>query len=263
MLFERTCPREQAFTQKEIYLRNQRIIELQRVMEGLNPFRIQWKEKRCNGVLANNSKGHQLTKMERYSLASSQSTKPAVHKDQSYIWGVTACRGRRQSKIVFGRFTNMNHEVTAFGPRHAEHARRFYQAEGKRPELHQVMVPPYPPNYGPKKASYYRQSGVTYGSTFLGDPVINTGVNDNAACYTNAAIVLESLPVVSPPSETVLKVARISARPNRMQQKTSSRVGVKMVNKTVDGLKNKSLSQLEEDLKDAPLFQILCEISKT
>jgi len=259
MLFERTCPREQAFTQKEIYLRNQRIIELQRVMEGLNPFRIQWKEKRCNGVLANNSKGHQLTKMERYSLASSQSTKPAVHKEQSYIWGDTACRGRRQSKIVFGRFTKMNHEVTAFGPRHAEHARRFYQAEGKRPELQQVVVPPYPPNYASKRASYYRQSGVTYDSNFLGDPVFHTGVNDNA----NAAMGLESLPVVSTPSETVLKVAKISARPNRMRRKTSSRVGVKMVIKTVDGLKNKSLSRLEVDLKDAPLFQILCEISKT
>jgi len=73
----------------------------------------------------------------------------------------------------------------------------------------------------------------------------------------------ESLPVVSPPSETVLKVARISARPNRMRPKTSSRVGVTMANKTVDGLKKKSLSRLEVDLKDAPLFQILCEISKT
>eukprot|EP00495_Collosphaeridae_sp_1-RS-2012_P004531 TRINITY_DN382_c0_g1_i3.p1 TRINITY_DN382_c0_g1~~TRINITY_DN382_c0_g1_i3.p1 ORF type:complete len:67 (-),score=4.36 TRINITY_DN382_c0_g1_i3:267-467(-) len=66
----------------------------------------------------------------------------------------------------------------------------------------------------------------------------------------------------------MIRVARISARPNIMRPRTSSSVGETFVNKKkYDGLITKSVdfqdSIRKMDLKNAPVFQILCEISKT
>jgi len=267
MLVERLCPRYYAYTQQEIYLRNQRIFQLQRVMEELKPFPLQKNWGYTNGFRANEFHGDQLTQIERYTFASSLSSKPTVNKNQRYFPGGNTFRGSRQSKSVCPSFTKLNPEVTAFGPRHAEHVRRFYHSEEKKPELRHAMVSAYRPNYGPMEASYYRQSELNNGSNLLGDSVFNRGVNNSTTWCTKSAMGGISSPMISRPSETVLKVARISPRPDRKQPKTSSRVGVTIVNKTIDGLQRKSNdfldSKLEMDLKDAPLFQILCEISKT
>jgi len=245
MLVERQYPSEYAYSQQETYLRNNRIIELQRAMEELKPFPMQKNEEYNNGVLA---QGLQQTQRECYTIASSLSSKLTVHSNRSYFSGGTALRGMMQSESVCRSFTKMNNEVTAFGPKHAEHARRFYQSEAKEPERRQAMIPSYRQKYIPTEVSYYRESGVNNGSCLLGDPVFN---RDNTTWYTKPAMV---------------KVARISPRPNRMRPKTSSSVGVGTVNKKqYDGLKRKSVddSRCEMDLKNAPVFQILCEISKT
>jgi len=238
MLVERQCPREYAYSQQETYLRDNRIIELQRAMEELKPFPMQKNEEYNNGVLA---QGLQQSQRECNTIASSLSSKLSAHNNRSYFSGGTAYRGMRQSESVCRSFTKMNDEVTAFGPKHAEHARRFYQSEAKEPELRQAMVASYRPNYTPMKVSYYRESGVNNGSYSLRYPV------------TKPAMV---------------KVARISPRPNRMRPKTSFGFGVTTVNKKqYDGLLRKSDdfqdSRCEMDLKNAPVFQILCEISKT
>jgi len=268
MLVERPCPRYYGYTQQEIYLRNQRIINLQRVMEELKPFPIQKNWGYNNGVLANEFQGHHFTRIERYTFGSSLCSEPTVHKNPSYFSGGNAFKERRQSKSVCPSTTKMNPKVIAFGQIHAEHVRRFSHSEGKKPELRQVMVPPYRPNYGPIEASYNRKSGVNNGSNLLGDPVFNRGVYNCTAWCTKSATGQVSLPMISRPSGTVLKVARISPRPNRMRPKSSSNVGIAIVNKKMDDvLKRKSDdfkgSRLEDDLKTAPLFQILCEISKT
>jgi len=265
MLVERPCPREYTYIQQGTYLRSQRIIELRRMMEQLEPFPIQKNKGYNNRVLENKPQGHLLTQTDCYAITSSSSSIPTVHNNQRYFSGGTASRGRRQSKSVCRGFTKMNHEVTAFGPKHAEHARRFYQSEGKKWEPRQVMVTPYRPNYGP---TYCRQSGVKNGSNLLGDPVFNTGVNKSTKWCTMSAMGGVSLPKISLPSETVLRVAKISPRPRRMRPKTLSSVGMTILNKKMEGgLKKKSDdfqdNRLEDYLKNAPLFQILCEISKT
>jgi len=236
------------------------------MMEELEPFPNRKNKGYNNRVLEDKPIGYQMTQTDCYAITSSESSiPPTVQNNQRYFSGGTAFRGRRQSKGVCRGFTKMNHEVTAFGPKHAEHARRFYQSEGKKEEPRQVMVPPYRPNYGPK---YYRQSGVNDGSNLLGDPVFKRGVNYSTKWCSMSAMGRVSLPKISRSSETVLRVARISPRPRRMRPKTSSSVGITIVNKKMnDGLKKKSDDfqdkRLEDDLKNAPLFQILCEISKT
>jgi len=265
MLVEQPWPREHTYIQQVTYLGSQRIIELRRMMEELEPFPTQKNQGYNNGILANKSQGFQLTQTECRTITSSESYIPTVHNNQRYFSGGSAIRGRRPSKSVCQGFSKMDREVTAFGPKHAEHARRFYQSGGIKEELRQVMVPPYRPNYGPM---YYRQGGVNNGSNLLGDPVLNRGVNNSKARRMMFGMGLVSLPKISRPSETVLKVARISPRPNKMRSKTSSSVGITIVNKKMnDGLKKKSDDfqdkRLEDDLKNAPLFQILCEISKT
>jgi len=225
-------------------------MELQRVMEELKPFPMQRNQRNDNGFLANGSRGH-LTQIECYAIASSLSSLQTVHNGQSYSSGGSVSRGTRQPKSVCRGFTKMNHEVIAFGPRHAEHARRFYQSEGKKPELRKVEVPPY------RKPTYYNHSGINNGS--------NVAANNSTTSYTMAPMGRKPFPKISGRAETVLKVAKISPKPKRMRQKTSSIVTV--VNENVDdGLTKKSAdfrgSRIESDLENAPLFQILCEISK-
>jgi len=255
MLVERPYPREYTYAQQNTYLRNQRMIELQGMMKKLKPFPIKTNEGYNKGVLANESQCQQLlTQIGCYSMAPSLSSTPTVHNNQSYFLGGSAHR----------RFTKMNPKVSAFGPKHAEHARRFYQSEGKTPGPQWAMVPPIGSNYEP---TYYRQSGVNNGSNFLGDPVFSRCANNSTTSYTMSAEGRGLLPKISRPSETVLKVARISPRPKSIRPKTSSSIGVTKVTKKIDEeLIKKSDdfqdSMFEKDLKNAPLFQILCEISK-
>lgn len=125
MLVERTCPKERTYAQQKTYLRNQEIIELQGMMEKLKPFPVQKNVGYNNGAVANDSHCQPLlTPIECYSIASSLSSKPTVHNNPSYFSGVSAQR----------RFTKVNPKVNAFGPKHAEIARRFYQLERKKPE---------------------------------------------------------------------------------------------------------------------------------
>jgi len=260
MLVERQFQREDAYSQQETYLKNQGTMELQRVMEELKPFPMQRNQRNDNGFLANGSRGH-LTQIECYAIASSLSSLQTVHNRQSYSSGGSVSRGTRQPKSVCRSFTKMNHEVIAFGPSHAEHARRFYHSEGKKPELRKVEVPPY------QRATYYSQRGFNNGSYVPGDRIFNTGANNSTTSYTMAPMGRVSFPKISGPAETVLKVAKISPKPKRMRPKTSSCVVVTVVNKNVDdGVTEKSddfrSNRIEIDLENAPLFQILCEISK-
>jgi len=261
MLAEQPCPRDYGYSQQGAYLTNQRVIELKRVMEELKPFPLKKNEGCDNGVLTNESHAHQLTQIECYTIASSLSSKLIAHNNPSYIQREPPFSGRRQSKSVCHSFPKINHEVTAFGRKHAEYARRLYQSEAKKPEFQQVIVPPYQPNYGPMELSYCNRQGGVNGSNLLGDSVRSRDVNKTTTLYTKSAMGRGT-------SNTVLKVARIAPRPKNKRPKSSSTVGVTLVNKKIhdrlikksDGFQDR---RLEIHLKNAPLFQILCEISKT
>jgi len=259
MLVERQFQRDYAYIQQETYIKHKRMMELQRLMEELKPFPMQKSQGYNNGLLANGSRGQQLTQIECYTIASSLNSMPTVQNGQSYFSEGSASRVASQPKSFCRKFTKRNH-VTAFGPRHAEHARRFYQSEGKKPDLRKVMVTPY------RRHTYYSQSGSNNGSNVPGDPIF-TSANNSTTSYTMAPMGRETLPKISRPAETVLKVAKISTKPNRMKPKTSACVGLSFVNNNIDdGLTEMSDdfqgSRIEIDLKNAPLFQILCEISK-
>merc|ERR550517_17143 len=102
------------------------------MMEKLKPFPVQKNVGYNNGAVANDYCQPLLTPIECYSIASSLSSKPTEHNNPSYFSGVSAQR----------RFTKVNPKVNAFGPKHAEKARRFYQLERRKPELRLAMIPP-------------------------------------------------------------------------------------------------------------------------
>jgi len=165
-------------------------------------------------------------------------------------------------------FPKISEKISAFGPKHAEHARRFYQAKGLIPQDSlQIAVPTHEPNYRPMQVSNHIQIPITKGCYFLGEQVFDTSVNH--AAYHGESIKNQVRAAVTPSSnETILKVAKISPRPSKKQLIKTKTLFVKLINNRVEkSLGEKSVdfqaSGHETDLSNAPLFQILGEISKT
>jgi len=183
--------------------------------------------------------------------------------------GGTAYNGCRESKSVVGRnYSKAKQEVSAFGPKHAEHARRFYQSKGTHPESQRNLAPPYRPNYCPMQVSYIKQAQANIKRDLLGESVFERTIN-STRLYNEP--VSRQVPVaVASQYEAVLKVAKISPRPNKKQpENPESGVGVseRVLRYQMDEgkLKKPIDSQNVEDdidLSKAPVFQILCEISK-
>jgi len=181
--------------------------------------------------------------------------------------GGKAYNGCRESKGVVGRnYSKTKQEVSAFGPKHAEHARRFYQSKGTHPESQRNLAPPYRPNYCPMQVSYIKpQANIK--RDLLGESVFERTIN-STRMYNEP--VSHQVPVaVASQHEAVLKVAKISSRPNKKQpDNPKSVVGVseRVLRQQMDeGKLKKSIGaqNVEDDnLSRAPVFQILCEISK-
>jgi hypothetical protein len=160
----------------------------------------------------------------------------------------------------------MKQEVSAFGPKHAEHARRFYQFKRAQPLFQHNMLGAYRPNHGPMEVSYIKPSPTNRRGDLQGEPVGKRAMN-KATLYTDS--VSRQVPeTVAFQEEPVLKVAKISSRPDKSNNSkvypsfSEQLFDTKMDQKT---LKKSTKSQdLEDDidLANAPVFQILCEISK-
>jgi len=169
-------------------------------------------------------------------------------------------------------FPNIKQEVSAFGPQHAEIARRFYQSKRTQPiqEFRPIMIQPYRQNLAPVYVSCHKQTQVTEGVYLHEEPVFGRSLNQTAL-YTDRTKSQVPVPDTSQTSENVLKIAKISRRPSKQQPtktKASIGFGVELLNNKVErGSVKKSDDFLDSargrDLSNAPVFQILCEISNT
>jgi len=161
------------------------------------------------------------------------------------------CKEIRGPKMMCLSPIKRKSEVTAFGPKHAEHARRFYKSTGRQPEFPQNLGLQDGTKVSPMEVSNYRIPSC--------NSVIQTS---GSSCCAKSKIYV---PIKSQPQEMVLKMARISPRPSRMQfqtPKASLGFGDKfptMVKKSNSFHKTRH----EMELKDAPIFQMLCEMTRT
>jgi len=165
-------------------------------------------------------------------------------------------KNRDPKRPVHHNFPKIKQEVSAFGPKHAEHARRFYQSKRTPPneEFRQLMIPPYRPKYGPMQVSGHRE-------------IFGRSLNQTAL-YTDSLKSQGPVPDTSQPCETILKIAKISPRPSIEQRAKTIGFGVKLLTHRVEqGSVKKSDdfqdSASEKDLSNAPVLQMLCEISNT
>jgi len=175
--------------------------------------------------------------------------------------------GNRCGKLMGATCSNhpdMKQEVFAFGPQHAEHARRFYQSMGCKPLFEKVLGPPYRSLYGSMQIPFQR----THFGSYLSGEDISDLKKWSALCLNRDSQCRVRFSVASETSETVLKVANISSKPDKKQgSKPRSLYGVleNGHSEKVETLKKltNSLDKEEKiDLSTAPIFQILCEISE-
>jgi len=265
MLVERPILREYPCSQQGSNLRHQQLLEWQLTMEKLNHFQREnfW---RYNEVQEDKVRSWQHAATYDTHMASI-SPDPLSYINPNLGSAGPANRKRRESKRpVHRNFPQIKQEVSAFGPKHAEHARRFYQSKRTQPiqEFPQVIVPSFRPNSGPMQVPGHRQTRVTGGG-------LHGRSLNQTALYTDSLKSQKPVPDTSESCETVLKIAKISRRPSKKlttKAKTSFGFGVKLLNHKVGrGSVKKSDdfhdSGCERDLSNAPVFQILCEITNS
>jgi len=264
MLVEQPLQREYEYVQQGSYLRHQQLFGVQSVVEKLKQlpkdnFQV------YHGVSAEQ---HQVWQPAQgcSTHEAAISCEPISHNINSIFGGPVRKTFREFNSAVRRSFPKMKQEVSAFGPEHAEHARRFYQSTGTQPEFQQDLVPTFQPKYGCMQVSYIKQTQSNKGRGFLGESVFKRTIN-----RTCTDSVSPQVPVhVSLKHEAVLKVAKISSRPNKKHPNDSkSFLGFSenlFKNKMNTGTLKNSIDsediQDDMDLSNAPVFQMLCEISK-
>jgi len=245
-----------------IYIRNQQVLELKGMMKKLNQFPVEHFEGYHEVPVGRRS-------MPGFNTAlTSISSQPVLNTNSCWVSEAPACGSTKQNKAVFPKITE---EVSAFGPKHAEYAKRFYQSNRlQSQDFKQVAVPTHQPNYCPMQVSNHSnhiQTTITKRCYRLGEQVFDTGVNH--AAFYGESIKSYLRDAVRPPlNETTLKVLKISPRPSKKQLMKTKSLFMKIVNNRVEkGLGEKSVdsqaSEQEMDLSSAPLFQMLGEISNT
>jgi len=198
------------YTQQRTCMRHQQVLELGGMMQTLKQFPDKHFTERLSRLSSFNTN------------LSSNSSHSISNTNSSLVYGAAASGRTGLRNATCPKVTG---EVSAFGPKHAEHARRFYQKGIQFQEFQQVLHPSYRPNYRPIPQS----------------------------------------------NEIVLKVAKISPRPGRNEiekQKTSLDSSFKLPKSTTEkGLWTKSVdfqaNKYEKDLSNAPLFQLLGEITNS
>jgi len=269
MLVERPFMGQYACAQQGSYLRHQRDLGLQLAIEKLKQFPL---EQRYNEVQEDKFyKWQPLARVNNYMASTSPAPINYIIKPSLISEGPAYKRKNDLKRPVYRCFPKIKQEVSAFGPKHAEHARRFYQSKRTQSiQKYQTdMVPRYLPNYESRQVSFHKNTRVTEGGYLLGEPVADRSVK--TALHTDSIKGQVPGHFMSQPYETVLKVAKISPRPSKKQLSkslTSNGLGVKLLKHKVEaGIVRKcdvfQDSGSEVDLSNAPVFQILCEMSNT
>jgi len=266
MLVERPFSNEYACARQESYLLNQPLFGLQEVMMIYNQFptvttqryqgssveKVQAREpgefvQRCNNNLG--SIGFEAISRGKANSVSSGSSFKGCGK---------------LKRVVRSNYPAIKPEVFAFGPKHAEHARKVYQTKRANLQFEQVLVPPCQSNYFPLQIPYELTQG---GGYLSGGSASNRKKRPTQyPCKWDGPL---PFIVASAPCETVLKVANILPRPGKTQcnkPKTfcdfengnNQKVDQVTTKKTIDVIDNED----ETDLSNAPIFQILCEITE-
>jgi len=266
MLVERPFPNEYAFAQQKNYLLNQRLFGLQEVMVIYNQFPILTIQ-RYQGSSAEKVQARQPGEFVQRcnNHVGSIGFEPISSGKANSVSSGPSFKGcGKLKRVVRSNYPAIKPEVFAFGPKHAEHARRFYQSKRASPQFEQVLVPPCQSNYFPMQIPYELTQG---GGYFSGGSVSNRKKRPTQyPCELDGPV---PFIVASSPCETVLKVANISPRPGKMQcnkpktlfdfeNDNKEKVDQVTTKKAIDVIDNED----EIDLSNAPIFQILCEITE-
>jgi len=264
MLVQRRYFGEHLCAQQGSYLRDQKLSEIQHVMKRLEQFPM------------GNFQG--VNKVSAYSVQAgwpiidgcsthlASSSEPTGYINQRLVSGGSPCsRSNELTKASIHDGSKLKQEVSAFGPKHAERARRIYQ-ENQR--FQRVLAPLHGPTFGPVQVSCYEKTPLNEGSNLLGQPAFG-GAPKQTTLYSNSTKSLVPGNVAYHSLTKVIRIAKISPRPKKKQgneSKLSFSFGGEPPNKRLDHVSEKKSedfrgSGLEMDLSNAPLFQILCEIS--
>jgi len=267
MLVEQPFSREQVCTQQGGYIRHQQLLELQLPMEKLNQFP---KEnfQRYHEVQEDKVRRWQAVTKFNAHIASIRS-EPSSYIKPSLGFEGPAYKTRDPKRPIHRNFPKVKQKVSAFGPQHAERARRYYQTKRTQPiqEFGQITIPPYRPSYGHVQVSGHSQTQATEGVDLRREPVLVTSLNKKAL-YTDSLKSQVPVPDTFQASENVLKIAKISTRPSKKEPTkriASIGFGLKLLNHKVKrgSVKNSNDcldSACERELSNAPVFQILCEM---
>jgi len=191
-----------------------------------------------------------------------------IIENTNQISGDSVYNGRAEIKSTgCCKHAKIKKEVSAFGPAHAEQARRLYQSNGALSKHRQDWVSRYQPDNGPMQVYYVKKTKSNKGVCFLRGTVPNQGINRSTLC-SNSVSCKAGVPFDRP--EAVLKEAKISSRPDKKQPKNRKVClgsSGNILNSEMDeGAVQKSIDcqnvQDDEDLSNAPVFQLLCELSR-
>jgi len=263
MLLEQSFLRKDVCTRQGSYLRSGNFLALQDAMENLWQFPMKnfWG---YNGASADGVRGFQPPLGCKTQVTYTDLVQINYNTNRSMVAQGVAKNERRESKkTVDHNYTKVNQCVAAFGPQHAEHARRLYQSNRSEHEISHVLAPNYRIHYGPMHVINYEQIQAKNVPNFGRKSAFG-----RAPCYPGDGIDQVPVRVRSKTHETVLKVAKISPRPDPKQPLQLNRL-FSLSEKSTDknrGVAKKSSDaqewERETDLANSPVFQILCEISK-
>lgn len=265
MLVEQPFPRDYGYVYPGSY-RRQEIFGVQHVMQQLRQLPTD-NFQEYYGVSREQNQGWQQT-LGCSNYTAAMSCEQNGYNTNSISGGAMHNQGRESKRVLGRNNPNLRQQVSAFGPKHAEHARRFYKSKRMQPVFQHDLIPPYRPSDCPIQVSYIKQTQAKKGPDFLGEPVFKRTMNQTTL-YTDP--VCRQVPVpVTFEHEAVLKVAKISSRPDKKQQNNSKvfqSFSKKLFKINMDkdtGKKSMNSQDVEDDidLSNAPVFQILCEISK-
>lgn len=263
MMVEGPISRGYGFVQQECWL-PQRHTALSCVMEGLRSFPV-IQNQGYYGDAEENVQGWKTTQGCNTHVAP-VSSNPTRYINLNHLSSAPANNVSWESKTASPN--ERKQKVTAFGPNQAEHARRLYQSRGNNPDFQPGLAHQNRPYFNPMLVSNYRQCGVKKQHYLPRDSSLSRPRNRATTCFGIAKRKVY-VPIKSQPQETVLKVARISPRPDMMQSKIlkkSFSFGGKLPTKKERMVRKSNIGhdmKPEMDLETGPLFQILCEISET
>jgi len=131
MLVERPCMREYECAPHGSYLRHQQHLALQFAIEKLKQSPIENFKRYHEGQ---EDKVHRVQPAEMFnSHMASMTTEPISCINARVSEGAAYRRSKKSKRPVYSNFLKIKQEVAAFGPKHAEHARRVYQSRGTQP----------------------------------------------------------------------------------------------------------------------------------